>query len=66
VWFPYWIPYHVARIAEMRPALIVLAAMVAIAILVWKKPPHYYTLWCAAIIVGAILLVFLSDRRDRR
>jgi hypothetical protein len=28
--------------------------------------PERYVLWIAAIIVGAILLVFLSDRRDRR
>ena len=34
-----WLPYYVVRIAEMRPSLIILAAMVAIGILVWKKTP---------------------------
>ena len=33
-----WLPYYVVRIAEMRPTLIILAAMVAIGILVWKLP----------------------------
>jgi hypothetical protein len=37
MWFPYWIPYHVVRIAEMRPALIVVAAAITIAILVWRS-----------------------------
>jgi hypothetical protein len=45
VWFPYAIPFYVARIAEMRPVLIVLAAVITIGILVWKKPRHW-TLWC--------------------
>ena len=64
MWFPYAIPFYVARIAEMRPALIVLAAVVAIGILVWKKPRHW-ELWVVEIIVGAILLVLMSDRRRR-
>jgi len=49
----------------MRPVLIAVAAAITIAILIWRKPERY-VLWIAAIIVGAILLVFLSDRRDRR
>ena len=61
MWFPYAIPFYVARIAEMRPALIVLAAAITIAILIWRKP-ECYVLWIAAIIVGAILLVFLIWR----
>ena len=32
----YAAPFYLARIAEMRPALIVLAAIVAIGILAWK------------------------------
>jgi hypothetical protein len=48
VWFPYWIPYHVARIGEARPALIVLAAAVAIGILAWKKP-RYHVRWIVAV-----------------
>jgi hypothetical protein len=55
-------PYHVVRIGEARPTLIVVAAMVAIGILVWKKPRHW-TLWMAGVVVGAIVLIFLSDRR---
>jgi hypothetical protein len=27
MWFPYAIPFYVVRIAEMRPALIILAAV---------------------------------------
>ena len=34
-----WLPYYDVRIAEMRPTLTILAAMVAIGILVWKKTP---------------------------
>jgi hypothetical protein len=34
MWFPYAIPYYVVRIAEMRPAVIALAAAVAIGVLV--------------------------------
>ena len=65
--WPYAIPFYVVRIAEMRPVLIAVAvaAAITIAILIWRKPERY-VLWIAAIIVGAILLVFLSDRRDRR
>jgi hypothetical protein len=63
--WPYAIPFYVVRIAEMRPVLINVAAAITIAILTWRKPERY-VLWIAAIIVGAILLVFLSDRRDRR
>jgi hypothetical protein len=59
VWFPYAIPYYVVRIAEMRPALIVLAAVVAIGILVWKKPRHW-ALWVAGVVVGAIVLIALA------
>jgi hypothetical protein len=44
--WPYAIPFYAVRIAEMRPILIVVAAMVAIGILVWKKPSHYVT-WIA-------------------
>ena len=33
MWFPYAIPFYVARIAEMRPALIVLATAITIGIL---------------------------------
>jgi hypothetical protein len=54
--------YYVARIGEARPTLIVVAAMVAIGILVWKKPRHW-TLWIARVVVGATVLIFLSDRR---
>ena len=57
-------PYYVARIGEARPTLIVMAAMVAIGILVWKKPRHW-TLWIAGVVVGAIVLIFLSERRGR-
>ena len=57
-------PYYVARIGEARPTLIVMAAMVAIGILVWKKPRHW-TLWIAGVVVGAMVLSFLSERRDR-
>jgi hypothetical protein len=65
VWFPYAIPYYVVRIGEMRPALIVLAAVVAIGILAWKKPRHY-AIWIGGIVVGAIVLLFLSATdRDR-
>jgi hypothetical protein len=59
VWFPYAAPFYAVRIAEMRPILIVAAAMVAIGILVWKKP----SLWIAGVVVGAIVLILLSDRR---
>jgi hypothetical protein len=59
VWFPYAIPYYVVRIAEMRPVLIVLAAVITIDILVWKKP-RYWTLWVAGVVVGALVLIFLS------
>ena len=62
MWFPYSAPFYVARIAEMRPALIILAAVITIAILTWKKPRHW-TLWIAGIVVGAIVLIFLSNRR---
>ena len=62
MWFPYAVPFYVARIAEIRPILIVVAAMVAIGILVWKKPRHW-TLWIAGVVVGAIVLIFLSDGR---
>ena len=65
MWFPYAVPFYVARIAEMRPTLIVVAAVVAIGILVWKKPRHY-AFWIAGVVVGAIVLLLLSDRRDRR
>ena len=41
MWFPYAVPFYVASIAEIRPILIVVAAMVAIGILLWKKPRHY-------------------------
>ena len=57
-------PYYVARIGEARPIFIVMAAMVAIGILVWENPRHW-TLWIAEVGVGAIVLIFLSDRRDR-
>ena len=57
-------PYYVVRIGEARPTLIVMAAMVAIGILVWKKPRHW-TLWIAGVVVGAIVLIFLSERRGR-
>ena len=53
-------PFYVARIAEMRPVLIVLAAMITIGILVWN-----WTLWIAGVVVGAMVLSFLSERRDR-
>ena len=33
MWFPYAAPFYVARIAEMRPALIVLATAITIGIL---------------------------------
>ena len=59
--WPYAIPFYVVRIAEMRPVLIAVAAAIMIAILIWRKPERY-VLWIAAIIVGAILLVFLSWR----
>jgi hypothetical protein len=61
--WPYAIPFYVVRIAEMRPVLIAVAvaAAITIAILIWRKPERY-VLWIAAIIVGAILLVFLSWR----
>ena len=65
MWFPYAAPFYVARIAEMRPALIVLAAVVAIGILVWKRPRNW-ELWIVGVILGAILLVLMSDRRRRR
>jgi hypothetical protein len=66
VWFLYAIPYYVVRIAEMRPVLIVLAALITIGILMWKKPRHW-TLWIAGIVVGALILIFLSAAgRDRR
>ena len=39
MWFPYAAPFYIARIGEMRPTLIVSAAMVAIGIIVWKKTP---------------------------
>jgi hypothetical protein len=51
--WPYAIPYHVVRIAEMRPTLIVLAVVMAIAILIWRKPEHY-VLWAAAVVIAAI------------
>jgi hypothetical protein len=41
----------------MRPVLIAVAAAITIAILIWRKPECF-----AAIIVGAILSVFLSWR----
>jgi hypothetical protein len=41
MWLPYAIPFYAVRIAEMRPILIVVAAMVAIGILLRKKPRHY-------------------------
>ena len=56
MWFPYAAPFYVARIGEMRPILIVVAAMVGIGILVRFD----------GVVVGAIVLIFLSDRRDRR
>ena len=59
MWFPYAIPFYVARIAEMPPALIVLAAAVTIAILIWRKPERY-ALWVAGVVVGAIALIHLS------
>ena len=59
--WPYAIPFYVVRIAEMRPVVIAVAAAITIAILIWRKPERY-VLWIAAIIVGAILLVFLSWR----
>ena len=66
VWFPYAIPFYVARIAEMWPVLIILAAAITIAVLVWKKPRHW-TLWIAGVIVGALILIVLSAAgRDRR
>jgi hypothetical protein len=65
MWFPYAVPFYVARIAEMRPALIVLAAAITIAILIWRKPERY-ALWVAGVIVGAIVLILMSDRRDHR
>jgi hypothetical protein len=70
IWFPsfagYAIPYYVVRIAEMRPVLIVLAAVITIGILVWKKPRHW-TLWVAGVIVGVLILIFLGTAgRDRR
>jgi hypothetical protein len=34
MWFPWMVPYYVVRIAEMRPAVIALAAAVAIGVLV--------------------------------
>jgi hypothetical protein len=66
-WFPYFaLPYYVVRIAEMRPVLVVLAALITIGILIWKKPRHW-TLWVAGIVVGAIVLIFLgTEGRDRR
>ena len=51
MWFP--APFYVARIAEMRPALIVLATA------------HYDRNSVAGVVVGAIVLIFMSDRRDR-
>jgi len=62
VWFPYAIPFYVVRIGEMRPVMIVLAAVITIGVLVWKKPRHW-ALWIAGVVVGAIVLLFLSDRR---
>ena len=53
MWFPYAAPFYVARIAEMRPALIVLATA------------HYDRNSVAGVVVGAIVLIFMSDRRDR-
>jgi hypothetical protein len=38
--WPYAIPFHAVRIAEMGPTLIVVAAMVTIGMLVWKEPRH--------------------------
>jgi hypothetical protein len=46
VWFPYVAPFYVARIGEMRPVMIVLAAVITIAILIWRKPERY-ALWIA-------------------
>jgi hypothetical protein len=39
--------------------------MVAIGILVWKKPRHW-DLWIAGIVIAAIILILVSDRRGRR
>jgi hypothetical protein len=67
MWFPYFaLPYYVVRIAEMRPVLIVLAALTTIGILVWKKP-RCWTLWIAGIVAGELILIFLGTAgRDRR
>ena len=65
MWFPYAAPFYVARIGEMRPALIVLAAAITIAILIWRKPERY-ALWIAGVVVGAIVLILMSDRRHVR
>ena len=43
--------------------LIVLAALITIGILVWKKP-QYWTLWAAGIVVGAIVFNFPECRRS--
>ena len=37
MWFPYSAPFYVARIAEMRPALIVLATAITIGILLLES-----------------------------
>ena len=63
--WPCAIPFYVVRIAEMRPVLIAVAAAITIAILIWRKPERY-ALWVAGVIVGAIVLILMSDRRDRR
>jgi 4-amino-4-deoxy-L-arabinose transferase-like glycosyltransferase len=65
MWFPYAIPFYVARIGEMRPVMIVLAAVITIAILIWRKPERY-ALWIAGVVVGAIVLILMSDRRRVR
>jgi 4-amino-4-deoxy-L-arabinose transferase-like glycosyltransferase len=65
MWFPYAAPFYVARIAEMRPALIILAAVTTIGILIWKKP-RGWVYWIAGVVIGAIVLILMSDRRDRR
>jgi hypothetical protein len=53
MWFPYSAPFYVARIAEMRPSDRL-------------GDCHYDRNSVAGVVVGAIVLIFLSDRRDRR
>ena len=64
MWFPYAAPFYVARIAEMRPALIILAAAITIGVLVRKKSRHW-TLWIAGFVVGVIVLTLTECRRPR-